>query len=221
MAGAINGFLIRSIDRQAGTPIATVTSTRRGQWFHEIRDGRSHAMAGKTWFSQVLGTNLTLESLQDLLVAQLRDMYSAEIQLVEALPRMEAAAQSTQLKRAFSDHAAETRKQVERLVDVFDLLTEEVGSEACEAMRGLISECKEAIAATGDPAVKDAALIACAQRVEHYEMAGYGCARTFAQQLGHAEVAQRLQQSLHEETLADVKLTQIAQLAVNLQASRA
>jgi ferritin-like metal-binding protein YciE len=125
------------------------------------------------------------------------------------------------LKSAFNQHLGETRRQKDRLEQAFRLCGCEPSSESCEAMEGLIAEGNEIISADGDPEVKDAALIAAAQRVEHYEIAGYGCARTFAMRLGRNDVADLLQQTLDEEGNADKILTQIAESFVNQEAARA
>jgi ferritin-like metal-binding protein YciE len=162
-----------------------------------------------------------LDSLDDLLVDHLKDLYDAEQRLTTALPKMAAAANNPALKAAFTDHLRETQGQVARLEQVFRALGQTAKAEACEAMQGLIAEGEEAIKAAGDPAVKDAALIAAAQRVEHYEMAGYGCARTFAHRLGRADAARLLQQTLDEEGAADKKLTALAESIVNPQAQTA
>jgi ferritin-like metal-binding protein YciE len=137
------------------------------------------------------------------------------------LPKMANAASDDRLKTAFQSHLSETRQQVNRLEKVFEMLNVEPKRKSCEAMKGLVKEGDEMISAKGDSAVKDAALIAAAQRVEHYEMAGYGSARTFAQRCGHHDVANLLQQTLDEECNADKKLTQIAESSVNVNASRA
>lgn len=178
-------------------------------------------MTGSSWFSKMLGMSMTLDNLSDLLIQQLEDLYSAESQLIDALPKMAEAAQAEPLKAAFRNHLAETKRQKERLERVFQMLGHEPGSHTCEAMEGLIEEGEEIISAEGDPEVKDAALIAAAQRVEHYEMAGYGCVRTFAHRLGHHEAGELLQETLNEEASADKLLTEIAQRSVNLHAARA
>jgi ferritin-like metal-binding protein YciE len=131
---------------------------------------------------------------------------------------MAAAAKNPALKQAFEAHLKETQNQIGRLEQAFKALGKSASSETCAAMQGLITEGSEVISASGDPDVKDAALIAAAQRVEHYEMAGYGCARTFAQQLGKTEVARLLQQTLDEEMATDKKLTALAESRVNPQA---
>ena len=178
-------------------------------------------MAASSWFGKMLGMSLTLDNLQDLLIQQLEDLYSAEKQLMAALPKMAEAAACSQLKSAFETHLQETRNQTDRLDRVFQMLGHEPSSEKCDAMAGLISEGQEIIMATGDPEVKDAALIAAAQRVEHYEIAGYGCARTFARRLQRDDVAEMLHETLEEESHADQLLTEIAESSVNMHAAHA
>ncbi|MGE0757770.1 MAG: ferritin-like domain-containing protein [Pirellulaceae bacterium] len=177
-------------------------------------------MKASSWFSKMVGMSMTLDNLQNVLVVQLRDLASAEDQLISALPKMADAASSPELKSAFQTHLSETRQQKQRLEEIFRLLREDAGSETCEAMEGLISEGEEIINLDGDPDVKDAALIAAAQRVEHYEIAGYGCARTFARRLGLHNVAALLQETLDEEGNADKILTHIAESSVNTEAAR-
>jgi len=156
-----------------------------------------------------------LNSMNDLLVDQLNDLYSAEQQLTKALPKMAAAAHDPGLKSAFQGHLGETQNQVRRLENIFGMLGVKAESTTCEAMKGLIAEGDEVVGANGNNEVKDAALIAAAQRVEHYEMAGYGCARTFAQQLNKPEVARLLQETLEEEAATDRKLTELAERRIN------
>ncbi|MBV8483886.1 MAG: ferritin-like domain-containing protein [Verrucomicrobia bacterium] len=165
-------------------------------------------------------TSLKLESVQDLLIAELRDLRNAEEQLVEALPKMAEAASSTELKSAFTHHLEETKKHVTRLDAVFENLNEKASGETCEAMKGLVKEGEEFIHAKGEPDVRDAGLIGAAQRVEHYEMAGYGTARTLAKRLGLHDIAQTLQKTLDEEAAADEKLTAVAEGNVNPTATR-
>lgn len=177
-------------------------------------------MKMSSWFSKITGQSLTLDNLGNVLELQLRDLYSAEDQLISALPKMAAAAHSSDLKSAFETHLRETRQQKTRLEQAFRMLGCEPKSESCDAMEGLIEEGQEIIDMDGDPEVKDAALIAAAQRVEHYEIAGYGCARTFARRLGRNDVANLLQETLDEEGNADKILTDIAETWVNAQAAR-
>jgi ferritin-like metal-binding protein YciE len=168
------------------------------------------------WF-----TSLKIETLEDLLLHELKDLYDAEQRIVDALPKMVDAAHSPKLKSAFQNHLAETKNHVSRLEEAFQQLGETPEATTCPAMKGLLSEGEEIIDAKGDEMVIDAALIAAAQRVEHYEMAGYGAARSIARRLGHAEVANVLQATLDEEGSADKTLTQIAESQVNPQAQRA
>jgi ferritin-like metal-binding protein YciE len=154
-------------------------------------------------------------------VDELRDLYNAETQLLKALPKMAKAASSPELKAAFEEHLEVTTGQVERLEKIFGELAEVPKGKKCKAMEGLIEEGKDVIEQDGAPSVMDAALIAAAQRVEHYEMAGNGCVRTFAQLLGNEEAATLLQQTLVEEAEADKKLTQLAETAINVEAEDA
>ena len=159
--------------------------------------------------------NQTFNTLDDLLLAQLEDVYDAENRITEALPKMRDAASSPQLKAAFDSHLLETQGHVRRLQQIFTLLGKEATRETCPAMKGLIKEGSEMIDADGDPNVKDAALIAAAQRVEHYEMAAYGTMRTLATKLGKAQIADIFQMTLNEEKAADEKLTGVA---INVEA---
>jgi ferritin-like metal-binding protein YciE len=168
-----------------------------------------------------LFTSKNFESLNDLFVEQLKDLYDAEQRLTDAIPKLAEAASSTQLKQAFEHHLKETRQHVDRLEQVFQSLGTDAERETCDAMKGLISEGEEIIDAKGDSAVKDAALIAAAQRVEHYEIAGYGTARALAQHLGAKRAVELLEQTLNEESAADKKLTKIAESSINAQAARA
>ena len=168
-----------------------------------------------------LFTNLEFNSLHDLFVNQLEDLYDAEQRLTKALPKMADAASSPDLKQAFRSHLRETEGHVSRLEAIFNTIANRNKRETCEAMKGLISEGEQMIAAKGDSVIKDAALIAAAQRVEHYEISGYGTARTFALHLGLENAAEILNQTLKEEGAADHKLSAIAESQVNLEAARA
>ena len=163
----------------------------------------------------------TLHSFDDLYVQQLRDLYSAETQLIEALPKMADAAAHPELKRAFQDHLEVTRQQKDRLQQIFRTLDQDPEGHTCQAMKGLIKEGNDIVMADADPAVRDAGLIAAAQRVEHYEMAGYGTVRTFAERLGRPDDARLLQQTLDEEGQADELLNRIAMQVVNADAVHA
>jgi ferritin-like metal-binding protein YciE len=164
---------------------------------------------------------MSMDSLHDLYVDELKDLYNAENQLLKALPKMAKKASAPELQKAFADHLEVTSKQVERLVEIFEELGVSPKGKKCKAMEGLVEEGKEVIEEDGDPAVIDAALIACAQRVEHYEMAGYGCVRTFAKLLGYEEAAVLLQETLNEEGEADHKLTELAETIINMEAEAA
>ena len=159
-------------------------------------------------------------SFDDLLADQVKDLYDAEQRLVDALPKMAGAATSERLKGAFLEHLEQTKGHVRRLEQVFSVLGVPVAKETCQAMKGLIAEGSDVIEAKGNAAVKDAALIAAAQRVEHYEMAAYGSARTFAQELGFSEAASLLQATLDEEVETDQKLTELAIHGINSEAMR-
>jgi len=161
-----------------------------------------------------------LDSMETLFLDQLRDLYDAEQRITQALPKMADAAHSSALKAAFQQHLRETQGHLKRLERVFQTVGQGAEAETCEAMQGLIAEGEEVVNATGDPDVKDAALIAAAQRVEHYEIAGYGCARTFAQRLGKPDAVRLLQETLDEETATDKKLTQLAEQSINPKAQQ-
>ena len=162
-----------------------------------------------------------LNSLDDLLMLEINDLYDAEKRIVEALPEMVQAASSPALRLAFEQHLQETQRHVSRLEQVFVELGKPASRQTCDAMKGLIKEGSEIVDAVGNADVKDAALIGAAQRVEHYEMAGYGTARTFAEHLGHANVARLLQATLDEEKQMDMHLTELAEDDVNLKAQSA
>jgi ferritin-like metal-binding protein YciE len=162
---------------------------------------------------------MTLDTLKDLYVSQLKDLYSAEKQLTEALPKMAQAATHPQLQKAFAFHLSETEVHLQRLSDIFHKLGVNPGNHVCKAMKGLIEEGNELAKEDGDKDVIDAGLIAAAQRVEHYEMAGYGCVRTYAEMLGETEALEVLQTTLNEEGATDKKLTEIAVNVVNVRAN--
>ncbi len=164
---------------------------------------------------------MKIASLHDLYVDELKDLYNAENQLLKALPKMAKAATAPELKEAFTSHLEETRGQVERLDQIFEELGVSPKGKKCKAMEGLLEEGKEVMAEDMEPTVMDAALIASAQRVEHYEMAGYGCVRTFARLLGYEEAQNLLQETLDEEGAADKKLTDLADSVINVEAQAA
>jgi len=156
--------------------------------------------------------------MQDLFIEQLKDLYSAEKQLVQALPKMAKAATTPELAQAITDHLSQTQNHVTRLEQCFEHLNASTRGKRCKGMEGLIEEGKETIEEDGEGVVKDAGLIAAAQRVEHYEISGYGTARTMASLLGLDDVADLLTETLGEEEDADKLLTQIAMDQVNPQA---
>jgi ferritin-like metal-binding protein YciE len=161
---------------------------------------------------------MKLETLKDLYVEQLRDLYNAEKQLIDALPKMADKASHAELREAIEEHMEETRQQKERLDRIFESLGERASGERCKAMEGLIKEGEELLNKRADSDVRDAGIIASAQRVEHYEISGYGTVRTYAEMLGRNEDARLLQQTLDEEKMADEKLNRIAMQVVNPEA---
>jgi len=164
---------------------------------------------------------MKLNSLHDLLVMELRDLYYAEKQIIKSLPKMSKAANSEELKAAFEEHLEQTEHHVERLEQIFEKLGERSKAKTCEALDGLVEETKDFISEDAEGSVMDAGLIACAQKVEHYEIASYGTCRTWARQLGRHDVAELLQQTLDEESQTDEKLTRLADHMVNPQAAHA
>jgi ferritin-like metal-binding protein YciE len=162
----------------------------------------------------------SFETLQDLLLNELRDLYSAEKQLVQALPQMARAASDRGLKQAFTDHLAETDSHVVRLEEAFRLLQVAPGAKKCKAMEGLIAEGEEALKLNATGAIRDACLIGAAQRIEHYEIAAYGTARAFADVLALDDIAALLNSSIHEEGAADKKLTALSGTINELAAVR-
>lgn len=161
---------------------------------------------------------MKLATLHDLYVDQLKDLYSAEHQLLKALPKMAKAASDDQLVQAFTEHAEATQGHVDRLEQIFTELEVSPKGKKCIAMEGLLEEGKETMAEDADATVMDAALIAAAQRVEHYEMAGYGCVRTYARLLGYGPAAILLQKTLDEEGATDKHLTELAEAVINVEA---
>ncbi|MFU8802760.1 MAG: ferritin-like domain-containing protein [Bradymonadaceae bacterium] len=162
---------------------------------------------------------MKIDSFERLFVHTLKDLYSAEQQIIKALPKMEKAASTPQLKEAFQNHLDETKVQLERLKKIFEHLDFSPTGHVCEGIKGIIEEGKEIIQMEGIPSeVKDAALIEVAQKVEHYEIAGYGTAAHFAELLGDREAAQLLGETLEEEKKTDKKLNKLAKNIVNKQA---
>lgn len=162
---------------------------------------------------------MEINSLRELYIDHLRDLYDAETQLIKALPRMAKEASSDELRQGIEEHLEQTRGQAERLEQIFEQLGEKAKGKKCKGMQGVIEEGKEALEEDMEEDTKDAAIIAAAQRVEHYEIAGYGTARTYANLLGENEAAELLEQTLNEEKETDQKLTQLAE-EINVEAAQ-
>ncbi len=165
---------------------------------------------------------MKLESLRELFIEELQDLYSAENQILEALPKMIEETSSPELKAGFSEHLEQTRNQVKRLDQIFDQLGKDVDrkDKTCKGMKGIIKDNEDLLDEDAEPEVLDAGMIAGAQRVEHYEIAGYGTVRTYAQLLGRQDWARLLEQTLEEEKQTDQKLNQLAS-RINLEAKAA
>jgi len=164
---------------------------------------------------------MKLDSLRTLYIHELNDLYDAEHQLLLALPRMAKAASSDDLRLVFEQHLEQTEEHVERLEHALSSLDEKPARAPCKAMKGLIEESEEMIKADGDPAIKDAGLISAAQRVEHYEIAAYGCARTYAEMLGEEASVIFLQANLDDERETDESLTELAKVLIGMQVAQA
>ena len=163
---------------------------------------------------------MSVGTIEELFVDELKDLYSAEKQITKSLPKLAKAATAPELKDAFESHLKETFGQIERLDKVFEILGKSSRGKTCNGMKGVLEEGAEVVDETEEGSVRDAALISAAQRVEHYEMAGYGCVRAFATLLGQKEIAQLLDETLAEEKAADSKLNQLAK-RINPEALRA
>jgi ferritin-like metal-binding protein YciE len=161
---------------------------------------------------------MEMESLKELYVDELKDLWSAETQITKALPKMMKAASNPKLKKAFNTHLKQTERQIKRLERIFKELDESPRGKKCVGMEGLIKEAQELIKEKPDADVLDAGLIAAAQHVEHYEMAGYGCVRTWARQMGEDRQAELLQETLDEEEQTDRLLTELAESEINVDA---
>ena len=160
---------------------------------------------------------MKLDSLKALYVHELNDLHDAESQLVTMLPKMAKAAASEDLRLAFDKHRDQTQEHVQRLERALSLLKEKPSRTVCKAMKGILEEAEEMTHATGDPAIRDAGLISVAQRIEHYEMAGYGCARTYAEMLGEEAAAALLQKTLDDERATDECLTELAERVIHAE----
>ena len=161
---------------------------------------------------------MEINSLRELYVEQLRDLYDAENQLIKALPKMAKEASSDELRQSIEEHLEQTRGQAERLEQIFEQLGEKPKGKKCKGMQGLLEEGKETLEEDMEEDTKDAAIIAAAQRVEHYEISGYGTVRTYANLLGESEAAELLEETLNEEKETDQKLTQLAE-EINVEAA--
>jgi len=166
---------------------------------------------------QTLRSMPKISTLQDAYIEQLRDLYSAENQLIKGLPKMAKAAQSEELKAGFEEHLEQTKEHAARLTEIFEELDEKPTGKKCAAMAGLLEEGDETISEDATPEVRDALLIAAAQRIEHYEIAGYGTVKTYAHLLGHEDAAKLLEETLQEEMETDEKLTEAAE-QINVEA---
>ena len=163
---------------------------------------------------------MKLNTLEDLFIYELKDLYSAETQLVKALPKMAEAATNEDLQAGFEEHLEQTREHVKRLEQIAEICNRELAGHVCQAMEGLIKEGGELISEDAEDTVRDAGLIGAAQRVEHYEIAGYGTARALANCLGYGDAAELLGETLDEEKATDEKLTELAESAVNAEAAQ-
>jgi ferritin-like metal-binding protein YciE len=163
---------------------------------------------------------MKIDSMESLFLHELSDLYNAEKQIIKALPKMEEAATSPDLKAAFEEHLEVTKEQLGRLEQIFETLEHKVSTKKCKAMEGIIKEANELLSEDVDPPILDAALIGAAQKVEHYEIAGYGTARAYARLLGHEDAARLLEQTLEEEGETDKKLTALAESHLNQKAAQ-
>ena len=161
---------------------------------------------------------MKLNTIEDLLHHELKDLHSAETQLVKALPKMAKAATNEDLRAGFEEHLEQTNGHVQRLENIGGLLGLKLTGHKCKAMAGLVEEGADLISEDAEDHVRDAGLIGAAQRVEHYEMAGYGTAASLARQLGHDEAADILEETLQEEKDTDAKLTELAESVINVEA---
>ena len=169
--------------------------------------------------SSLAGQGRTLDNLAGLLLAQLRDLHDAERQLVAGLARLEQAADSVELKRAAREHRAETERHVDRIEEACQQLGETPAGHTCHAIRGLLADMEAVATSGGDRAVRDAALVAGAQRIEHYEIAAYGCARAFARRSGYPRIAQLIDETMGEEQEAERKLRRVMAGVLNPSAA--
>jgi ferritin-like metal-binding protein YciE len=209
--------------RRCGPAAGAAPRLQNDRWDNRINGGSffSGTIRGKGGIDMGLFSSTAFNSFDDLFIDLLQDMYDAEQRLTKALPLMAGAARNASLRAAFQQHLKETQNQLSRLERVFQSIGQKAQGKTCHAMKGLVEEGNEVISAGGDADVKDAGLIAAAQKVEHYEIACYGTARTFAQRLGHHEAARLLQETLQEEEATDKKLTALAEQSINPKAAMA
>lgn len=153
---------------------------------------------------------MSVDSMQKLFVEELRDIFSAENQITKALPKMAKAASSTELRTAFEHHLKETEGQIQRLEQIFEMLGENPKGKTCDGMKGLLDEGSQVLHETKEGAIRDEAMISAGQRVEHYEMAAYGTARTYAERMAKPRIVELLEKTLEEEKAADKKLTEVS-----------
>ena len=166
---------------------------------------------------------MKFNNLHDLFISELKDLYSAEKQIVRALPKMAKAASSSELQDAFQEHLKQSKGHIDRLDEIFDMLQVSSRNKKCKGIEGIIGEGEELISKgkkNSNPDALDAGIVAAAQKVEHYEIAGYGTVRTYASMLGHDKAANLLQQTLDEEKETDQKLTQLAETMINVEAAQ-
>lgn len=163
---------------------------------------------------------MKMETLKDLLIEQLQDIYDAEHQIMQALPMMAQAANSQMLQQAFQQHLEATQQHISRLEEVFRMMNHQPKRKHCKGMEGLLKEGEEMMQQDADPDVMDAGLIMAAQRVEHYEIAAYGTAMAYAKQIGHSQALHLLSQTLQEEKNTDERLSQLAESSINIKASQ-
>lgn len=207
---------------EAGWRDAQVTSLEQDFKAAREEHRHQHAQAFETWRSNKQSakeSDMTVNTLNDLFIETLKDLYYVEKKLVKTLPTMAQKASSEDLKQAIEEHLSETETHVQRLEQVFELLDQKASGKVCEAIEGLIREAEEVMGEIADEQTLDAAIISSAQTVEHYEIARYGTLACWAAEIGNSEVAELLEQTLEEEKAADEKLSEIAEDAVNQRAA--
>ena len=172
------------------------------------------------WISALRGSTMSMGTLEDLFMLELKELYDVENKVIDALPRMAEVVSSAELRAALGRHLEVTQRQKDRLIEIFHRLGREPESIVCEGIRGILEDATMIVNARGDSVIKDAALIGAAQQVAHYETASYGTVRTFAQVLGWNDIADIIEETLDEEKLADVELAQVTTACMNQRAAR-